>query len=240
MRETILCVLLCAGVSACASDGADERGGAAGSGAPAADGGSASAGSGAGESGAAGDLGTSMAGTGGAAGAGPALGNAPGQFTPRSDLDKDAKFEWTESLPGQGTCKAGKYTGMFMCEYVPNGGMSGMGTMVSGPVTFELKESSNGEFLEIADGNLTGVAQGVFGFTSMLSGKLDCSTLELTADAVMGTYGFGDPKVFPIGTFMGTLGGKFDQQNLTLSGDWSLTEMSGGVCKGPWMASFTP
>ena len=36
------------------------------------------------------------------------------------------------------------------------------------------------------------------------------------------------------------LTGKLDTGTLVLSGEWSLTENSGGTCIGPWTASFTP
>ncbi|HEX7477658.1 MAG TPA: hypothetical protein VF331_07615 [Polyangiales bacterium] len=165
-----------------------------------------------------------------------------GQYVPRAGLDKTAKFSWTESLPGQGTCKAGKYTGTFMCDYKQATPDAGVVASVAGPVSLTLQKSMNGEFLEIADGQLNGVAMNVIGFSSKLSGKLDCTTLKFTAMAVMGVFGFGDPAtgVLPVGTFQGSLSGGFDKQTLTLMGDWALSDASGGTCRGPWKASFTP
>jgi hypothetical protein len=167
------------------------------------------------------------------------LGAQPGTFEPNADLDPSAAFVWKESLPGQGTCKPGKYTGTFTCDYKQMGKTDVL-TMVSGPVTLTLTKSMSGEFLEVSDGKLDGVAQGIFGFTATLSGKLDCSSLAFTADAVGGVYGFGDPKIFPVGTFMGGLTGTLNTATLVLSGEWSLTENSGGTCIGPWTASYTP
>lgn len=234
--------------AACSEGGAPQNGNFGGPAAAADGGGTAGNGdtSAAGTSGGAGGDGVvGAAGTGAGTGAGPVLGATPGTFVPRADLDPSTTFDWSQSLPGQGTCKPGKYTGTFTCTYTPAGTPADAGagvgaTVVSGPVTLELQKSMSGEFLEIANGQLDGVAQGVIGFTSKLSGKLDCTTLELTADAVDGVYGFGDPKLFPFGVFQGGLTGALDTQTLVLSGNWALTEGSGGTCSGPWMASFTP
>ncbi len=168
---------------------------------------------------------------------------AVGMFVPRSDLDKTAKFDWTESLPGQGTCKPGKYTGTFMCDYKQDGPDGGAApdasviAMVSGPVTLTLQKSMSGEFLEISDGKLDGVAMGVISFSSMLSGRLDCTTLKFSAKAVMGSYALGG--LLPLGTFDGSLIGMFDTQTLTLKGEWAL-KAGAGSCRGPWTASYTP
>jgi hypothetical protein len=215
-----------------ASAGVEANGGSAGMGAgdTAAAGFGSAAGSGSAVGGTAGTDAT--AGLGG-------LGTQPGTFEPNDDLDPSVTFEWKESLPGQGTCKPGKYTGMFTCDYIQMGQTMPL-VVVSGPITITLTKSMSGEFLEVSDGQLDGIAQGIIGFTSMLTGKLDCNTLEFTASAVMGTYGFGDPKLFPFGTFEGALTGTLDTATLVLSGDWALTENMGGVCAGPWTASFTP
>ena len=144
-------------------------------------------------------------------------------------------------MPGDSDCRPGRYTGTFMCNYVPMGGNPAMPlAIVSGPISLTLEQSQNGEFLEIADGKLEGIAQLIIGFRSKLSGKLDCGSLELTADAVDGLYGFGDPAVLPFGMFQGTLMGTLDPSSGTLSGEWNLTESAGGVCAGPWQANWTP
>ncbi len=163
------------------------------------------------------------------------------KYAPRAGLDKTAEFTWTQSLPGQGTCKAGKYTGTFNCTYIPKGGSAdGGSTDVSGPITMTLQKSMNGEFLEVANGDLNGFAVGIVSFIAQLVGKLDCTTQKFQATALNGAYGLFDAKVLPLGTLDGTLDGTFDNQALTLSGIWALTEASGGTCTGPWTASYTP
>ena len=161
---------------------------------------------------------------------------------PRADLDPAVRFDWDESAPNNAlACKPGKYVGTFQCTYIADEMNPDLFSVsVEGPIELHLQRSVDGEFLEISDGVLFGVAQDVFGFTAKLSGRLDCSTLQLTADAQEGVYGFGDPAVFPIGTFMGTLGGTLDGMTGSMKGDWKLGVDMGGSCNGPWMASFAP
>ena len=74
-----------------------------------------------------------------------------------------------------------------------------------------------------------------------LEGRLDCATLELSAEAASGMYGIGLPIGLPIGAFGGTLSGALDRDTLALSGEWSLADVNGAVgCKGPWTATFMP
>lgn len=155
-------------------------------------------------------------------------------------LDPNIDFKWPESLPGKGTCQPGTYTGQFECDYTsPNEFMPGE-LPLSGPVMLKLEKSANGEFLEIADGTLGGVAAGILGFHTNLSGRLNCAELTFQAEAVDGEFGVGDPPL-PFGMVTGSLTGTLDTQTLTLSGEWTLMEdVQGGSCTGPWMASFTP
>lgn len=148
--------------------------------------------------------------------------------------DPSVKFDWPESAPSTGACLPGTYTGQFTCVLNP-GGIFPPGT-VTGPVTFELAQSSSGEFLEIKNGTLTGQTTGVT-FTSPLGGQLDCSTNGFHADATNGTFG-----VPPFsGTFAGTLDGKLDRPTQTLTGTWSLTATGSNLpCVGPWSAVRQP
>ena len=177
----------------------------------------------------------------------PRIGGADaGTFTPRADLDPGVTFDWQETTPGLGKCQEGTYTGTFQCEFAyddslglfpPDAGS----IVVSGPITLHFQKSADGEFLELADAQLEGVAQDFFGFTADLDGQLDCTTLELTAQAQNGEYGLGLPIGIPLGTVEGTLDGTLDAQSGELQGQWSLSAGMGvGTCTGPWQASFTP
>lgn len=161
---------------------------------------------------------------------------APAALSSSSEkpYDPNVKFDWPESVPSTGACLPGTYTGQFTCVLNP-GGIFPPGT-VTGPVTFQLQQSSSGEFLEIKDGTLTGQTTGVT-FTSPLGGKLDCSKNTFHADATNGTFG-----VPPFsGTFAGTLDGKLDRPTQTLTGTWSLTATGSNLpCIGPWSAVRQP
>lgn len=180
---------------------------------------------------------TVTGGTGGSAGTGS------GSFTTGSiDLDPNAEFVWEETVPGQGACQPGRYVGTFTCNYVAMGGNPAMPlAIVTGPVAMTLEQSQSGEFLEITDGTLEGIAQLIFGFRAELQGTLDCATNTLDASALNGVYGFGDPAIFPAGMFEGTLSGTLDRSTVTISGDWQMSVMNnGGNCDGPWDITWTP
>jgi hypothetical protein len=189
--------------------------------------------------------------TGGTAGqtSAPAFGGADaGTYKPRADLDPNVTFDWEEKPPGGGgNCQAGTYTGTFQCDFVPNPDSGfvlpdGSDSLtVSGPITLHFEKSADGEFLELANAQLDGVAQDWIGFMADLSGRLDCTTLELTSQAENGVYGLGVPVVIPTGIVEGTLEGTLDLQAQQLSGTWMLSAGDGvGTCIGPWTASYTP
>jgi hypothetical protein len=181
---------------------------------------------------------------GGAAGRPPSRPPTSGDFTSGlTPPDPNVTFEWTASLPGSGDCRPGRYTGTFSCEYFFAATDPAPLAIVTGPVAITLEESQDGEFLEISDGKLEGVAQLIFGFRAELQGKLECATRRLDATAVNGAYGFGDPAVLPLGTFQGALGGVLDAATAALAGDWDLSVTGGGAggfCKGPWQANWAP
>lgn len=157
--------------------------------------------------------------------------------------DPKITFDWQDTQPGQGKCQPGTYSGTFTCYYLTMGDTDPNDAIeITGPVVFTLTQSQNGEFLEVSDGHLDGLAALVFGFSAKLSGKLDCSTNMLDAMAVDGMYGFGDPMALPVGGFEGGLKGTLDRSTLTLTGQWALSVTSGysGECDGPWMATYTP
>lgn len=192
-----------------------------------------------------------VSGTSGAGGASaPANPAKPGQgiATPRVPLDPKAVFEWPETRPGSGeTCQPGTYTGTFSCTV--NGGTflglpappDGAGLLVIGPVTLELERSMDGEFLEIEEGRLEGLALASWGFVAELEGRLDCSTLKFEAKASSGVYGLGLPIGVEVGNFGGTLSGALDDRSLELSGRWALVDALGTMgCDGPWTATLMP
>lgn len=196
-----------------------------------------------------GSSGTGNTGTAGTQALMPPGGQPPGTFKPPSELDRDAGFEWPETEPGAGSCEPGTYTGTFMCEWLatPESGLplppDGTALLVTGPVSLRFERSMDGEFLELADAKLEGVAMDFgLGFNAGLVGRLDCATRQLSAEAVDGVYGLGLPVAFPFDNFSGSLEGALDGQTLVLTGTWALSPASimDGNCRGPWTASLAP
>lgn len=159
--------------------------------------------------------------------------------SPRPDLDRNATFDWPETAPGDGSlCQPGTYVGTFTCVYAD------LGITLEGPVTLQFEKSMDGEFLDLADAKLDGVG-GVFGFSAQLAGRLDCTTLQFSAEVTTGVYGVGFPDLPPSGTFTGTLQGALDRDTAQLEGEWALLSdlaaiSSSGDCVGPWTAGLKP
>jgi hypothetical protein len=178
----------------------------------------------------------------GAAGSTGSNGTTSGGSLPPPD--PSVSFDWPASLPGgEDDCRPGHYDGTFSCEYRMLPTDVDPLVIVEGPISLTLERSQDGEFLEISDGQLEGIAQFVIGFRSKLSGKLDCATHQLTADAVDGLWGFGDPAVLPFGAFAGTLTGTLEPTTGALDGSWNLgvdPGSGGGACVGPWQANWAP
>lgn len=231
----------------CGSGGADTTGAnaAAGTGATSPRlGPAASAGSGALASQTTVGAGTST-GSAGSAAKGSPTPMSNGNFQPRlMPPDPKIAFDWQETTPGKNECQPGTYSGTFTCNYTGPGIDPSAPFVATGPVVFTLMKSQNGEFLEISDGHIQGLADLIFDFNSKLQGRLDCTTNMFTAMAVEGTYGLGDANLLPVGLFQGTLSGTLDRSSATLSGEWSLMVTdglgAGGTCVGPWTATWTP
>jgi len=144
--------------------------------------------------------------------------------------DPDVTFGWPEADPTL-VCRSGTYTGQFNCQMSP-GGPFPTGPY-GGPVTFQLRQSANGEFLEIEDGTLRGTVAGlVVEFVSELVGKLDCKTNQFQAQVVNGTF-FG-------GTFAGMLAGKLDRSTQTVTGTWNMGIPLAPPCIGPFTVVRSP
>lgn len=159
----------------------------------------------------------------GGTGAGGREGNIP---------PEDVHFEWTETQPTEGLCLPGVYSGVFQCQLSFNNLFPS--STVSGPVNFTLRESQNGEFLEVTDGEMAGLA-GVVVFASELVGRLDCATNTFEAFSVNG--------MFTGGTFSGALQGTLDRTNQRLQGVWSMAVANAPnvpPCIGLWSVERVP
>lgn len=165
--------------------------------------------------------------------------NAP----PKPPADPNITFDWTETQPQSAQCQPGQYTGTFMCTFALTDEvamMLGFAVELTGPVTFKLERSMNGEFLEITQGQFEAVANGFVGARAMLHGKLDCRTNHFEATLSDGLWAFGDPAapLLPGGTLEGLISGSY--LDSALSGMWSIGDPALGNCDGTWEVSQMP
>lgn len=167
-----------------------------------------------------------------------ALPVAPTQPPPPA-LDPDVTFEWDETLPGKGTCKAGTYSGKFTCE-VQDPGPLELLTSPRGNFSFTLGDSGEQQQLPIVTGSMEG---GVF--RGSLQGGLDCASNALRATSSDGRALFGmltDPNpVFEIfSSFRAQFDGVLQRETLVIEGVFSMTSESGRTCAGQFTANAMP
>jgi hypothetical protein len=148
------------------------------------------------------------------------------------DLDRTVTFEWKETLPGQGTCKAGQYVGSFTCVVPPDPSVPAMAFELWGQVVFTLGTSSEQQVLAVIDGGL----KDPLGFeTARLSGSLRCVDKQFEGQ----TTGAG-MLWFQWSAFEATLGGQFDDQSLVIEGPFLMTNPAGARCQGTFHVSAAP
>ena len=151
---------------------------------------------------------------------------------PRPDpgLDPTAEFPWTESLPRAGTCRSGRYAGAFEC--VLEGELTGLPLSAAGEVAFTLTGSAEQQILTVEEGSLVGPLISA----STITGKLDCTTDTfegLSEDGVAGNPFFPGP-------FASFLGGEFDDQALSITGNFAMVNEQGQTCTGMFSVSIAP
>lgn len=155
-----------------------------------------------------------------------------GSPAPAPTYDPNVKFEWRETQPSVGKCEGGTYVGEFQCDmsFLPGFPPS----VFTGPLTFELTPSQDGEFLVIQDARFDATTNGI-PFGADLTGELECSTGNFDASLDNGMYGTAPFT----GTFFGTLSGDLDPLTGTLNGTWELTAGTQAApttspCIGTW------
>ena len=145
--------------------------------------------------------------------------------------DAPVTFDWPDVDPSSGHCQPGYYLGSFDGLYASGLTFAGVPIPVAGDVNMFLERSPNGEFLEIQNGAVCGVADGAFPFYGELVGELDCTTGQLHA-TMEGGYLVG---VIP-GPFEGFLVSGYDFFTQSLNtGIWCLKEngiAAPGECDG--------
>jgi hypothetical protein len=155
-------------------------------------------------------------------------------------LDPNVKFEWTETLPGRGTCRAGTYVGSFSCvtnTFPP--------LPIDGKLAFTLEGSSEEQLLRITEGRISDLGDVLF--SAELDGELRCLEHSFSAVTVNGMavdwaapQVIGQPFVPTFRSFDTTIEGNFDDQALVISGDWLMVNDTGDLCDGQFSTTAAP
>jgi hypothetical protein len=162
-----------------------------------------------------------------------------GGLTAQPELDPSVTFAWAETLPGQGTCRAGVYNGVFSCS-LKNANLLTSFLSAQGTVTLRLGASTERSQLPV-EGELGGPL-----FGGSVLGSLDCGTDMLSAqigdgsaielDGLMGeTDAFVD-----FSTFTASLQGSLDRAALVITGDFVMISNDDETCAGRFSANVSP
>lgn len=181
------------------------------------------------------------------------LGN-PGDpsVTPPGNLRADIVFDWQRSEASSGSCEPGNYDGTFVGLY--SSGLTfvnapipvfALGTGLTPGLNFTLEQTADGETLRIANGKMTGTADGLFPFNGSITGTLNCSTNRFEA-VLDGYYSLGVDGVGKF-HFKGPLLAVYDPATHTMtSGTWEVVEydpkpvLPGAGGGGTWSAGWKP
>jgi hypothetical protein len=188
--------------------------------------------------------------SGGSAGAGTS--GSAANATPAGNLRSDITFDWPRSAPASGSCEPGNYEGTFVGLYAS--GLTfvnapipvfALGTGLTPGLNFTLEQTADGETLRIANGKMTGTADGAFPFNGTITGTLNCKTNKF--DAILdGYYSLG---VDGVGEwrFKGPLLAMYDRNTHSMvGGTWDVTEydpppvFDGAGGEGTWDAAWLP
>jgi hypothetical protein len=185
----------------------------------------------------------------GAAGSGTAAEQprAPtvGSSTSDPHLNPAIVFDWTETIPGAGSCQAGKFTGNFSCAVdsilLPE--------RFEGSITLVLKGSSEAQSLTIDAGQLLAFDENTKPVVSAthIVGTLNCVTQALSAD-VLPTKSEVMPAERQVAWLnaaqqpntSGTLKGSLDPSAQTLQGDLELLFEPAPTCTGTFSVRAAP
>jgi len=178
---------------------------------------------------------------GGAGGGGG--GNTGGPFTDPPANKLAASFLWLRTPVGapSSDCLPGHYEGSFDGGYQAplafNTPIPVFSQDISGKpgLRFDLMAGGSGEFLEVKDGKMDGVADGLFPFTADIVGQLDCASGQFRARLENGQYIVG---VIPY-QFAGDFVARYDPATRSfVDGRWAV--MEGGATPPPVDPSQPP
>lgn len=167
---------------------------------------------------------------------------APVGDADEANYDLSVTFDFPETAAGSGTCKPGRYAGVFSGIYFPGVAVWPSPIPVFGNIELVLNETQDGEFLSIGEGTLDGLALELFPFSATVSGKVDCDTAKLEDGYLSnGVYIVG---VLPY-TFEGPITADYDTLTSSfVNAQWDVgepdyaTHTYGG--SGTWQATWTP
>jgi hypothetical protein len=239
-RYASVAALLVMGVACSASNSGEPTGNRGGSGNAGGSGGSGATGSGGEPStGGTGAVGSGAeGGSSGSTGGGAATGGmATGGVG--AGGSSNVQFNWPETAPGTGQCKPGRYIGDFTGMFSPSLTIFPLPIPVAGTVDLTLSESQSGEFLEISDGHVSGLANNQFPYEADILGRVNCITRKLENGFMRnGWYDVGGVR-YP---FEGPVAADYDTLTYAfVNGIWDAKEPTppyGG--NGTWNAKFCP
>lgn len=160
-------------------------------------------------------------------GGGPAMGTGGSAGSqPFAGYDPTVTFQWRETTPSVGSCKAGSYSGAFTGTYLSPIAVV-IPVPISGTVTHRLEASADGEFFEIRDGTVEGTADTPIGpvpFTADFTGRLDCDNARLDG-AMLKNGQYTDPNLGTVYDFEGPVEAQYDKiGHQFINGTWNVGE----------------
>ncbi len=143
---------------------------------------------------------------------------------PDPGLDPTVSFTWTETLPGAGTCRGGRYTGSFTCSAAE------LLVPITGEVTVLLSVAPEEQKLAIEEGTV----KGAFFLAPMVVGGIDCPSRVFEGVTIDGMDLFTQER------FDAALFGTLDLDTLVIEGDFVLTNAAGQECSGTFRLGAAP
>jgi hypothetical protein len=155
----------------------------------------------------------------------------------RPPLNSSVTFDWTETIPGAGSCQAAKFTGPFYCMVAT---IIGKPDQLNGSINLVLHGSSESQTLNIDGGNISVYDDaGNSIVITGLTGGLECGTQRLKATIepkateampVERQLSWLNPNVNPVAT--GKLTGSLDPALQEIGGDMEVDFEGGTRCVG--------
>jgi len=143
---------------------------------------------------------------------------------PDPGLDPTVTFAWTETLPGAGTCRGGRYAGSFTCSadelLVP----------ITGEVTVLLSVDPEEQTLAIEEGSV----KGAFFLAPTIQGGIDCTSRAFEGVTIDGM------DLFTQESFEASMSGTLDVDTLVIDGEFVLTNSAGQECRGTFRLGAAP